>query len=219
MLDTKSENEAFGIFLRITNRKIRILPEGTLGCPPCRRFRSGVPVAGSAALCCPPCRRFRSSDRRSCTRRSRCPPCRRFRRPSLIRENGGYRCPPCRRFRSSLVITSREGACCPPCRRFRRVVEPALPFRTDTVARRAGGMVPVFSFSLPMRTARFSGLFFGSGPAEGAPVQEEGARPAHSGHLRLSSFALASTSSPGCGEPYPRAAARHSASSIGEACL
>lgn len=30
MLDTKSENEAFGIFLRITNRKIRILPEGTL---------------------------------------------------------------------------------------------------------------------------------------------------------------------------------------------
>lgn len=87
------------------------------------------------------------------------------------------------------------------------------------VARRAGGMVPVFSFSLPMRTARFSGLFFGSGPAEGAPVQEEGARPAHSGHLRLSSFALASTSIPGCGEPYPRAAARHSASSIGEACL
>ena len=178
MLDTKSENEAFGIFLRITNRKIRILPEV---------FRSARRVGGL-------------EDERRQGRYSQ-------------------RCPPCRRFRRSLPVCGEEAPCCPPCRRFRRVVEPALPFRTDTVARRAGGMVPVFSFSLPMRTARFSGLFFGSGPAEGAPVQEEGARPAHSGHLRLSSFALASTSIPGCGEPYPRAAARHSASSIGEACL
>lgn len=177
MLDTKAENEAFGIFLRITNRKVRILPEGTLVARRVGGLEATLAQLGGHLVVA---RRVGGLEGHAEMLKGT---------PHVARRVGGLE-----------VLRVREQV-------------------RLSVARRAGGMVPVFSFSLPMRKARFSRLFFGSGPAEGAPVQEEGARPAHSGHLRLSSFALASTSIPGCGEPYPRAAARHSASSIGEACL
>ncbi len=197
MLDTKSENEAFGIFLRITNRKIRILPEGTL----VARRVGGLEVVQQ-----------RSQGTEHVARRVGGLEVYCLELPNdekVARRVGGLEVQIAGLVLGVLVARRVGGL---------EVLDPATSAGLN-VARRVGGMVPVFSFSLPMRTARFSGLFFGSGPAEGAPVQEEGARPAHSGHLRLSSFALASTSIPGCGEPYPRAAARHSASSIGEACL
>ena len=197
MLDTKSENEAFGIFLRITNRKIRILPEGTL----VARRVGGLEVVQQ-----------RSQGTEHVARRVGGLEVYCLELPNdekVARRVGGLEVQIAGLVLGVLVARRVGGL---------EVLDPATSAGLNG-ARRVGGMVPVFSFSLPMRTARFSGLFFGSGPAEGAPVQEEGARPAHSGHLRLSSFALASTSIPGCGEPYPRAAARHSASSIGEACL
>mgnify|MGYP003268926635 CR=1 FL=1 len=157
-LKTEAENEAFGIFLRITKRKIRIFPEGTL----VARRVGGLevhPIYVAKELFV--ARRVGGLEGRGDALDQGHGVARRvggleaanvvFPIPGTVaRRVGGLEdepksapakapsCPPCRRFRSPRNRYGEFRRRCPPCRRFRSNV--AAVCSLSHVARRVGGL-------------------------------------------------------------------------------